>query len=71
MAIHGDGDGDKGSSILEDSAARDRQADGYPYIVFGYGSLIFRVRFPELCLRPSPSQAGLNERLNPSYFLAD
>jgi hypothetical protein len=45
MTITSDGEGDKGPAIQEDS---DRQADGYgdddPYIVFGYGSLIFRVR---------------------------
>ena len=70
MAIHGDGDGDKGPSVQEDSAARDRQSDD-PYIVFGYGSLIFRVRFPEHCLRHRPLRLGSNELLNPSYFLTD
>jgi hypothetical protein len=47
MAIHSDGGL---TATQEDSATHDQQADGYPYIVFGYGSLIFRVRFPELCM---------------------
>ena len=55
MAIHGDGGL---TAVQEDSA--NQQADGYPYVVFGYGSLLFRVRFPELCML---SPLGLTGRM--------
>ena len=44
--IHSDGDdGDKvPTAIQDDSAATNGYGNGDPYIVFGYGSLIFRVR---------------------------
>ena len=58
MAIHGDG---SLTAVPEDSATHDQQADGDPYIVFGYGSLLFRVRFPELCVL---SPLGLTNRCN-------
>ena len=64
MAIHGDGDGTL-TAIQEDSANHDQQADGDPYIVFGYGSLLFRVRFLVLCVL---SPLGLTKQMKSSTF---
>jgi hypothetical protein len=47
MTSIGNGNGDKGPTV-QDSAVGNGYASGDddPYVVFGYGSLIFRVRAP-------------------------